>query len=117
VAKLLEKNGSEMCSALVSLAVPIKNFIEDKELMDTFKECTKKGMNNKLHGIAIIYADIVPLLFGEKHLRDTMEILSIVEGKTYKELMKMNGVDLLADAMSAWKEQIQPFFTRLGLSV
>ena len=117
MAKLLEKNGAEMCSALVSLAAPIKSFIEDQEISDAFKECTKKGMDNKLQGIAIIYADMVPLLFGKKHLNDTMAILSVVEGKSVKELLKMNGVDLLADAMAAWKEQIEPFFTRLGLSV
>ena len=115
--KLLEKNGAEMCAALVSLAVPIKHFTDDEELIETFRECTRKGYKYQLHGIAVIYAEIVPLLFGEKHLNDLMTILSVVEGKPVKELLKMNGVDLMADAMSAWKEQIAPFFQRLGLSV
>ena len=115
--KLLEKNGAEMCAALVSLAVPIKHFTEDTELIETFRECTKKGVEYKLHGIAVIYAEMTPLLFGEKHLNDIMTILSVVEGKSVKELLKMNGVDLMADAMQAWKEQISPFFQRLGLSV
>lgn len=117
MAKLMEKNGAEMCAALVSIAAPIKSLVEDQEIVETFRECTKKGMANNLHGIAIIYADMVPLLFGDKHLKDIMAILSVVEGKSVKELLKMNGVELLEDAMSAWKEQIQPFFTRLGLSV
>ena len=117
MAKLLEKNGAEMCAALVSLAVPIKHFTEDEEFIETFRECTKKGVENKLHGIAVIYAEMIPLLLGKRHLDDLMEILSVVEGKTVKELLKMNGVDLMADAMNAWKEQIAPFFQRLGLSV
>ena len=116
MAKLLEKNGAEMCSALVSLAAPIKSFIEDTEFNETFKACTKKGMNSQLHGIAIIYADMVPLLFGDKHLKDTLAILSVIEGKSTKELLKMNGTELLRDAINAWKEQIQPFFTQLGVS-
>ena len=117
MAKLLEKNGAEMCAALVSIATPMKAFLEDEEFNETFKECTKKGIDNKLHGIAIIYADMVPLLFGDKHLKDTLAILAAVEGKTVKEMLKMNGVELMKDALNAWKEQIQPFFTQLGLSV
>ena len=117
MAKLLEKNGAEMCAALVSLAVPIKHFTEDEEFIEKFRECTKKGVEYKLHGVAVIYGDMMPLLLGEKHLNDVMTILSVVEGKTVKELLKMNGVDLMADAMHAWREQIAPFFQRLGLSV
>ena len=117
MAKLLEKNGAEMCAALVSLATPIKHFTEDEELIEKFRECTEKGFKYQLHGIAVIYAEIVPILFGKKHLNDLMSILSVVEGKPVKELLNMNGVDLMADAMTAWKEQIAPFFQRLGLSV
>lgn len=117
MAKLLEKNGAEMCAALVSLAAPVKSFLEDQEFNDTLIACTKKGMGNQLREFAHIYADMTPLLFGDKHIKDTMQILAVIEGKTVKELMKMNGTDLIADAISAWKEQIQPFFTRLGLSV
>lgn len=117
MAKLLEKNGAEMCAALVSIAAPIKNFLEDKEVSDTFKACTKKGVDNKLTGFLTIYADMVPLLFGDRHLKDTLAILAVIEGKTQRELLKMNGVELMKDALGAWKDQLQPFFTQLGLSV
>jgi len=117
VAKLLEKNGAEMCAALVSIAAPIKAFIEDKQVSDTFRACTKKAVDDKLTGFLTIYADMMPLLFGDKHLKDTLAILAVVEGKTVKEMLKMNGVELMKDALSAWKEQIEPFFTQLGLSV
>lgn len=117
MAKLLEKTGAEMCAALVSIAAPIKSFIEDKEFTDTFEACTRKGAKNELQEIAIIYSDMIPLLFGQKHLNDTMTILAVVEGKSVKEMLKMNGVELMQDAVSAWKDQIKPFFTQLGLSV
>ena len=116
MAKLLEKNGAEMCSALVSIATPIRNFLEDQVFIDTFKACTKKGLKNRLQGIMTIYADMVPLLFGEEHLKDTIMILATIEGKTVEEVMKMNGTEMLHDALAAWKEQLQPFFTRLGYS-
>lgn len=115
--KLMEKNGAELCASLVAIATPIRNFIEDQELLDTWKRCTEKGVRNKLQGFLMIYADMVPLLFGDRHLRDTLAILAAVEGTSVKEMLKMNGADLMADALKAWNEQIQPFFTRLGLSV
>lgn len=117
MAKLLEKNGAEMCAALVSIATPIKHFLEDQEFEKAFKESTKKGVRNQLSGFLTIYSDLVPILFGEKHMKDTLSILAVVEGTTVKEMLKKNGVELLKDAMAAWQEQIQPFFIQLGLTV
>lgn len=116
-AKLLEKNGAEMCSALVSIAGSVRHFLDDEEFTEAFNECTKKGMKNELEGLLIIYADMTPYFFGKKHLNDTLQILAVVEGTTVKEMLKMNGVDLLKDAFDAWKEQIEPFFQRLGVTV
>ena len=64
-----------------------------------------------------IYAEIAPLLFGEKHLRDTMTILAEIEGKSVKDLLLMNGVELMGDAVKAFTEQLKPFFMQLGISV
>lgn len=116
MAKLLEKNGAEMASALVSLATPIKNFMDDSEFTEAFKECTKKGIQIKSTDILQIYTSLVPHLFGDKHLKDTLQILAIVEGTTVNKMLKMNGAELMADAFKAWNEQIKPFFMRLGLS-
>lgn len=117
MAKLLEKNGAEMAAALVSIASSIKRFMEDKEFEIAFKKATKKGLDTQMSDVLEIYADIVPLLFGEKHLKDTMGILSVIEGKSVKELLAMNGTELLADAFAAFNEQLKPFFMRLGVSV
>ena len=117
MAKLLEKNGAEMCAALVSVAGAVRGFLEDEEFIQAFQTTTKKGIRNNLHGIAIIYADLVPILFGDKHLKDTLSILAVVEGKPIVEMLNMNGVELLKDAMEAWREQIQPFFQRVGVTV
>lgn len=115
MAKLLEKNGNEMASALVEMSRPINNFLEDAEFMDKFKECTKKGISTKLEGILRIYSDMTPLLFGQKHLKDTLSIIAVIEGTDVKTMLKMNGTEMLADCLKAWKEQISPFFTQLGL--
>ena len=116
MAKLLEKNGAEMCAALVSIAASVKSFIDDPEFIATFEACTKKGARNQLHELAVIYADLVPILFGKKHINDTLAILAAVEGNSVSAMLKMNGVELMKDALDAWKEQISPFFTQLGLS-
>lgn len=115
--KLMEKNGAEICSALVSIAEPIRNFLDDAEFISDFRRCTKKGANNKMQEFLQIYADLIPHLFGDAHRKDTLLILAEIEGTTVKEMLRMNGADLLADAISAWKEQIAPFLSRLGVTV
>ena len=57
------------------------------------------------------------MLFGEKNLKDTLSILSVIEDKPVKEMLAMNGVELMSDALKAFNEQIKPFFTQLGVSV
>lgn len=116
MAKLLEMNGAEMCAALVSVASTLRKFMDDDEFDQAWKKATKKGLAAGMTDVLEIYADIVPLLFGEKHLRDTMQILSVVEGKSVKELLAMNGTVLLSDAFKAFNEQIKPFFSQLGIS-
>ena len=115
--KLMEKNGAEICTSLVSIAEPIRNFLDDPEFITTFKECTKKGAENRLQEYLQIYADMMPLLFGDKHRKDTLQILAEIEGSTVREMLKMNGADLLADTIKAWNEQVGPFFSRLGVTV
>ena len=116
MAKLLEMNTAEMASALVSISGAIKSFLSDDEFMTAFKERTKEGIRNRATDILPVYADLVPLLLGEKHLSDTILILATVEGKSVNQMLKMNGVEVIKDALLAWQEQIAPFFTQLGLS-
>lgn len=117
MAKLLEKNGAEMCAGLVTIASTLKRFMDDKDFEKAWKEATKKGIQTGMTDILKIYADLAPFLFGDQHLKDTMQILSVIEGKPVSELLAMNGTELLGDALKAFNEQIKPFFTRLGLSV
>lgn len=116
MAKLLEKNGTEMAAALVNIAAPIKRFMDDEKFDKAFKNATKKGLRTQMSDVLAIYSEIAPLLFGKEHLKDTLAILAEIEGKSVSELMKMNGTDLLADALQAFNEQVKPFFTRLGVS-
>lgn len=116
MSKLMEKNGAEMAVALVSIAAPLKRFAEDEEFTRIFKQATTKGVKMQLTDIAEIYADVIPYMLGEAHVKDTMTILGVIEDKSVKELLKMNGVEMLQDVITAFKEQIKPFFTQLGLS-
>ena len=115
--KLMEQTAAEMAAHLVELAGPIKRLLDDEEISETWRECTKKGVKNKLESILLIYADMAPLLFGEKHIRDLVYILAAIEGKAVDEMLKMNGAELMKDTMAAWEEQIKPFFSLLGLTV
>ena len=115
--KLLEKNGAELASTLVNIANPLRRFMEDEKFVGAWKNATKKGLKTGMSDMLQIYVDIVPMLFGDAHLRDTLSILAEIEGTSVQAMLKMNGTELMADALVAYKEQIVPFFTRLGLSV
>lgn len=117
MAKLLEKNGAEMMAALANIAIPLKHFIEDEEFDAAWKKATKKGVSTGMTDILRIYADLAPMMLGDKHMKDTLAILSVIEGVSVGKMLKMDGTELLCDALAAWNEQIKPFFMRLGLSV
>ena len=117
MAKLLDKTGAEIMSSLVNIAAPLKRFMEDEEFDKAWKAATAKGLQTKATDVLKIYVDLAPVLFGEKHLRDTLAILAEIEGTTVSKMLKMNGTELIGDALKAYKEQLLPFFTQLGLSV
>lgn len=117
MAKLLDMNGAQMASALVGIAAPLKRLMEDEEFSTVFKKATKKGLDMGWNDVLTIYVDVVPHLLGDKHIKDTFTILSIIEDKKVSELMKMDGTELIADFIKAFNEQLKPFFMRLGLSV
>ena len=117
MAKLLEMNGAEMCAALVNIASALKRFMDDEAFEKAWKEATKKGRQLGMTDVLKVYVDIAPMIFGEDHVKDTMTILSVIEGKSVKELLAMNGTELIADALKAFNEQLKPFFTQLGISV
>ena len=117
MAKLLEKNGAEMCAGLVSIASTLKKFMNDKEFVKVWGRATKEGVRLGMTDVLEVYTDLVPLLFGEKHIKDTMQILSVIEGKSVNELLAMNGTELISDAIKAFKEQLAPFFQQLGITV
>ena len=117
MAKLLEKNGAEMCAGLVSIASSLKRFMEDEAFDKAWKKATKKGVQLGVTDVLKVYVDLVPMVFGEEHINDAMAILSVIEGKPVKELLEMNGTELIADAFKAFNEQLKPFFTQLGISV
>ena len=115
--KLLEKNGAEMAATLVNMASRLRRFMDDKDLVAAWRKATENGVKTGGSDVLAIYADIVPMLLGKTHLNDTLAILADLEGVSVSDMLKMNGTDLLANALQAYKEQLVPFFTRLGLSV
>lgn len=117
MAKLLEKNGAEMMNALVNIAAPLKRFMDDPVFEKAWKEATKKGVKTQTTDVLKIYVDLVPVMLGKEHLKDTLAILAEIEGTTASQMLKMNGTELIADILKAYKEQLEPFFIRLGLSV
>lgn len=114
--KLLEQNGAEMAATLVALAGPIRSFLDDDKFVAAWEECTKEGVRSRAGDILKIYAAMSPHLFGKKHLKDTVAILAAVEGKSVRDMLEENGAELIADALRAWAEQLQPFFTQLGIT-
>ena len=117
MAKLLEKNGAHMMASLANIALPLKRLMDDEEFVKAWQKATIKGLKTGMSDILQIYADVAPLLFGEKHVKDLLAILAEIEGTSVKAMLEMDGVDLLADALEAFNEQLKPFFIRLGVTV
>lgn len=117
MAKLIDKNGAEMAAALVSIAAPLRKIMDDPEFDTAWKQATKKGLQTKMTDLLQIYSEIIPQLLGKKHLKDTLAILSVIEDKSVKELLEMNGTDLMCDVIDAFNQQLKPFFIRLGITV
>lgn len=117
MAKLLDKNGAELMASLVNIAAPLKRFMDDEEFDRAWKQATKKGLKTKASDVLDIYVSLAPLILGENHLKDTLAIIAEIEGTTVSKMLKMNGTEMLADVLKAYKEQIEPFFIRLGLTV
>jgi hypothetical protein len=120
MAKLLEKTGAEIFASLVNIAKPIGNITQDESVFTAISDCIKKISaspirDNNLAFMMMLYADLAPILFNEAHMKDILLILAEIEGCSIQDMISMNGADLVADAVKAWKEQLGPFLERAGL--
>ena len=115
--KLLELNAGELAAALLEIAEPIGNLVNDEPLFEAFKKATANGVSlrvNDRSGLQFLmktYAEVIPMLLSPEHTQDVFRIISVVEGEPISKLMKMNGLQVLKDAYAAFKEQLKPFFT------
>ena len=119
MAKLTEMTGWELMTALAEIAEPVGNLVSDDLIWDCFVKCTRKGVRLRqqdgLRFILTAYADLMPKLFGE-HKADMVKILSAVEGRSVEATMQMPGKQLFEDFVAAYKETLEPFFTKAALS-
>ncbi len=118
--KLLEKTGAELFASLANIAKPIDNIVKDEAIFTALADCirgisTSPLRRNNLVLVMSLYADLAPLLLSEAHIQDVLLILAEVEGGDVKEMLEMNGADLMADFIRAWKDQIGPFCERAGI--
>lgn len=120
MAKLTELNGWDLMSALAELAEPVGNLVNDDDVWNCFKRCTKKGVSlkpeNGFRFLLKTYAELFPMLCGERHKMDTLKIIAIAEGKTIKEVMSKNGAEILRDFEKAYREVLEPFFIKSARS-
>ena len=113
--KLEELSTAELMSVLADIAEPVANFAEDDEFFELFRKYTARGailkQKDTMRFLMRTYGRLIPIMLGEKHLNDTMHILSAVTGKSAKEMMAMNGKETISLLKSAMKEYLTPFFT------
>ena len=115
--KLAELTGFELAGVLAEIAPAVGNLVTDEVFWGKFQECTKKGTQLRRTGSTLqfllnAYAELVPLLLGEKHIGDVMQILAAVEGVPVKKVMGKNGFELIADIKAIFAEQLVPFFIK-----
>lgn len=119
--KLEDQELWELMSSLTELAEPVGNIVSDEAFWEKFVECTRKAAiirrQDTMHFLIKAYSDLAPYLLGDEHRKDTIRILSVVEGKPFDKLMHANGVEVMRDLGKVWKEKLEPFFTKSVRSV
>lgn len=92
--KLSEMNAVELSAAICKMAEPASRLVEDERVFDVMRGMAEKLKEAKIpiKGIAVFLTTLVPVLLGDTHRNDTLEILAAVSGEDPEALKRKNGI-------------------------
>ena len=112
--KLSEMTTKQFASAVCSMAIPMQNIAKDEEINRAFSAISGKGESGSDMTVLQkggLLLELVPLLL-EKRFYDTVSIISVMTGKSVKEVEAQNGMQTLKDIRSFWDDDFACFFGR-----
>lgn len=110
--KLSEMNTKQLAAAMCALVRPMQALAQDEEINKAFAAISAKGeMAQRMTVLekGAMLLEVVPVLL-ERRYAETMQIMSVMTGKSVTELEKQNGMETIAEIQTFMDEQFWGFF-------
>ena len=110
--KLSEMNTRDIAKTLCALTQPVSRIAKDESLNGVFGELARKMRDNPEMTVlekAGELMGVVPVLLAD-HYEDTIHVISIMTGKTAKEIEEMNGMAMIDEMRKCIDKQFLDFF-------
>jgi hypothetical protein len=109
--KLSEMNTEQLADCLVGLVEPIGNIAEDPEVGAAITELGKElnGDTPVAQQVGIMAKRLIPLAL-KTHRKDLFKALSILTGKTEKQIREQRGMETIKEAVSVVDQDLLDFF-------
>ena len=108
--KLSEMTTDQSIDALVSIATPVSNIVEDDALVQQFKEYQDSGDKPMMELLPQMLKKLVPALF-QKHRADMYKIVSVLSGKSVQDIKAQPMSATIADVREIFDTDLMDFFT------
>lgn len=111
--KLSEMNTDQMAEALCAMSAPVSRICEDVLINDDLKklgEDMKAGGMTMMQKLGRTVAIWLPGLLKTRR-EDVYEILSILTGKSMKEIAEQNGMQTMKDVRESLDGELMNFFS------
>lgn len=117
--KLSEMNTKQLASALCALVRPMQALAQDEEINRAFTAIYAKG--EEMQNMTVLekggmLLEVVPVLF-ERRYKETIEIVSVLTGKSVEELEVQNGMETINETMQCFDSQLLGFFRSSAVMV
>lgn len=108
--KLNEMTTDQAADALVRLAEPVAEIVNDEKVFVLIQEAGKIANGAWQQQLAFILRDVAPVLLKD-HREALYVVLSIMTGKTVKQVAKQPVMDTVADIKDSVDQELLRFFT------
>lgn len=107
--KISEMNATELSLAICKMAKPASRLVDDERVFDAMREMAErlKDAKSPIKGIAVFLTTLVPVLLGDDHRSDTLEIIAAVSGEDPETLKRKNGIAVAKQLYSLMMEDTE----------
>ena len=110
--KLSEMNTRQLASAMCALVRPMQALAQDEEINRAFTAISARGEDAQRMTVLEkggMLLEVVPVLL-ERRYKETIEIVSVLTGKSVEVLEAQNGMETINETMECFDSQLLGFF-------